>query len=553
MKKIIFVFMFSRKKILLYLAVVALLFGFKQADEYFEVSKNLEIFSSVYKTAHTDYVDEVKPGEMMKKGIDAMLASLDPYTNFYTESQAEDAMIQRSGEYGGIGCRSVKRDNYIFITSIFKGGPADKAGLRVGDKILEINGKSFVGKMDEDVGDAIRGAPNTKASILVERAGKQVPIELTREEIKTKNVTYTGLINSETGYIRLDHFMIGAGAEVRESLLKLKAQGIKQVVLDLRDNGGGLLHEAVNIVNVFIGVDELVVESKGRSPDAHKTYKTLDPATDPNIPLVVLVNDHSASASEIVCGAIQDFDRGVVIGRNTFGKGLVQSVRPLAYRTQMKITIAKYYIPSGRCIQLLDYSNRNVDGTAGTIPDSLKKKFTTRNGRTVLEGGGVKPDVVVALARESNIATSLLKSYLIFDFATEYRSTHEQIGDIRSFKVDDKLFEEFKQYVSTKTFSYLNASEKALKQLREKAKEENYIAELKDDIDKLENSINKAKAAEMDMNREEIKLLLQTEITRRYFYEDALFISSFSNDADVLKAMEVLRQSSDYNTILGKK
>lgn len=545
--------MFSRKKIILFTVIAALIFSFKQADEYFEVSKNLEIFSTVYKTAHTDYVDDVKPGELMKKGIDAMLGSLDPYTNFYTESQAEDAMIMRSGEYGGIGCRSVKRDNYIYITSIFKGGPADKAGLRVGDKILEINGKSFVGKEDQDVGDALRGAPNTKASIMVERAGKPTPIELNREEIKTKNVTYTGLINSQTGYIRLDHFMMGAGAEVREALLKLKSQGITQVVLDLRDNGGGLLHEAVNIVNIFIGMDELVVESKGRSADAHKIYKTLDPATDPNIPLVVLVNDHSASASEIVCGAIQDLDRGVVIGRNTFGKGLVQSVRPLSYRTQMKITIAKYYIPSGRCIQLLDYSHRNADGTPFIVPDSLKKKFRTRNGRMVLDGGGVKPDVVVTLNKESNIATSLLKSYLIFDFATEYRNTHDQIGEAKNFKVDDKLFEDFKQFVSTKTFTHLNASEKALKQLREKAKEENYIADLKADIDRLEAGINKAKAAEMDLNREEIKLLLQAEIIRRYLYEDAVFISGFMYDPDVLKAVEVLRQSNDYNTILGKK
>jgi len=545
--------MFSRKRIVLYAVIAAVLFGFKQADEYFEISKNLEIFSTVYKTVNSDYVDEVKPGELMKKGIDAMLASLDPYTNFYTESQAEDAMIMRSGEYGGIGCQSVKRDNYIYLTAIFKGSPADKAGLRVGDKILEINGKSFVGKADEDVGEAIRGAPNTKVSFLIERAGTQIPIELTREEIKTKNVTYIGLINSETGYIRLDHFMMGAGAEVKEALLKLKAQGIKQVVLDLRDNGGGLLHEAVNIVNTFVGIDETVVESKGRAYDAHKIYKTLDRATDANIPLVVLVNHHSASASEIVCGAIQDLDRGVVIGRNSYGKGLVQNVKPLAYRTQMKITIAKYYIPSGRCIQLLDYSNRNADGTAGTVPDSLKKKFKTRNGRVVLDGGGVKPDVIVPLTKESNIATSLLKSFLIFDFATEFRSKHEQIGDMRNFKVDDQLYEEFKQFVSTKTFSYLNASEKALKQLKEKAQEENYFPELKADMDKLESSMNKAKTTEMDKNKEEIKLLLQSEIARRYFYEEAIFLHSFSNDPDVLKAVDILKQPTEYNTILGKK
>jgi carboxyl-terminal processing protease len=545
--------MFSRKKILVFLSIATLLYGFKQADEYFEISKNLEIFSTVYKTVNSDYVDEVKPGELMKKGIDAMLSTLDPYTNFYTESQAEDAMIMRSGEYGGIGCRSVKRDNYVYITAVFKGAPADKAGLRVGDKILEINGKSFSGKADEDVGEALRGAPNTKASLVVERSGKQVPIELTREEIKTKNVTYSGLINSETGYIRLDHFMMGAGAEVKEALLKLKGQGIRQVILDLRDNGGGLLHEAVNIVNVFVGAEEMVVESMGRAADAHKVYKTLDAAADPNIPLIVLVNDHSASASEIVCGAIQDLDRGVVIGRNTFGKGLVQNVKPLSYRTQMKITIAKYYIPSGRCIQLLDYGHRNPDGTPKVIPDSLKKKFRTRNGRTVLDGGGVKPDVVVENQKKSNIATSLEKSYLIFDFATDYRSSHDQIPDISAFRVDDALFNQFREYVSARTFSYLNASEKALKQLREKAKEENYLSDIQSNIEQLENNINKAKANEVLVNKEEIRLLLQDEIIRRYYYEDAVFISSFSHDPDVLKAMDVLKQASEYNSILGKK
>lgn len=545
--------MLSRRKIVILSLILVLLGAFTYADEYFEVSKNLEIFSSVYKTVNSEYVDDVKPGDLMKKGIDAMLGSLDPYTNFYTESQAEDAMISRNGEYGGIGCSTTHRDKYVYITAIFRGMPADKAGLRVGDKILEINGKSFVGRTEEELHEALRGSPNTKATLVVDRVGKQVQLELNREEIKTKNVTYFGLINNETGYIKLEHFMPGASSEVKDALKNLKVQGVKQVVLDLRGNPGGLLHEAVNIVNAFVGRDELVVIQKGRSAENYYEYKTLDVATDGSIPLVVLINDHSASASEIVSGAVQDLDRGVIVGRNSFGKGLVQSVRALPYRNQMKITIAKYYVPSGRCIQLLDYGNRNADGTPKILPDSLKKKFKTRNGRTVLEGGGVKPDLEIKLPKTPNIVTGLTNSYLIFDFASEYRASHESIGDVRTFKVDDALFEEFKKYVAAKTFTYLNSSETALKQLKEKAKEENYLEAIQTDLDKVESSINKAKLAEMDNSKTEIMRLLQTEIARRYYYEEATFIVSFPSDPDVQKALEILNNSADYNNILARQ
>lgn len=545
--------MFSKKKFLFLSAIVMVLFAFKQADEYFEISKNLEIFSTVYKTVNSEYVDEVNPGDLMKKGIDAMLASLDPYTNFYNESQAEDAMIMQSGEYGGIGCNSRRIGDYNVITNVRKGLPADKAGMRIGDKIVEVNGKNFKGKSNDEVGDALKGAPLSKVNVTVDRQGVMVPLTIERQEIKLKNVTFYGLINPTTGYIRLDHFMHGASFEVKDALLKMKTQGIKNVVLDLRDNGGGLLHEAVNIVNIFVGADQSVVVSKGRSNNAFKDYKTLDPATDANIPLVVLVNERSASASEIVCGAIQDFDRGVIIGRNTFGKGLVQNVIPLTYRTQMKVTIAKYYIPSGRCIQLLDYAKRNPDGSPSILADSLRKKFKTKNGRIVMDGGGVRPDITVEKKKLPNIIEGLEKSNLIFGFANQYRNQHESIGNIETFKIDDATFEAFKTYVGTQAFTHQNASEIALAQLKEKLKDDNYNTALKNEIEALEAALKKSKNAEIDGAKADIMQALQLEIAHRYYYEEAEYLISFINNPDVLKAIDVLNDNNTYKTIIGNQ
>lgn len=545
--------MFSKKKFLMLSAILMVLFAFKQADEYFEISKNLEIFSTVYKTVNSEYVDEVNPGDLMKKGIDAMLASLDPYTNFYNESQAEDAMIMQSGEYGGIGCNSRRIGDYNVITNVRKGLPADKAGMRIGDKIVEVNGKNFKGKSNDEVGDALKGAPLSKVNVTVDRQGVMVPLTIERQEIKLKNVTYYGLINPTTGYIRLDHFMHGASFEVKDALLKMKTQGIKNVVLDLRDNGGGLLHEAVNIVNIFVGADQSVVVSKGRSNNAFKDYKTLDPATDANIPLVVLVNERSASASEIVCGAIQDFDRGVIIGRNTFGKGLVQNVIPLTYRTQMKVTIAKYYIPSGRCIQLLDYAKRNPDGSPSILADSLRKKFKTKNGRIVMDGGGVRPDIIVEKKKLPNIIEGLEKSNLIFGFANQYRNQHETISNIETFKIDEATFEAFKTYVGTQAFTHQNASEIALAQLKEKLKDDNYNTALKSEIEALEAALKKSKNAEIDAAKTDIMQALQLEIARRYYYEEAEYLISFINNPDVLKAIEVLNDNNTYKTIISNQ
>ncbi len=545
--------MFCKKWLFGIIASLLLVFGFKAVDNFFELSKNIEIFGAVYKTVNSDYVDEPKPGELMKVGIDAMLASLDPYTNFYSESEAVDAMIMRSGEYGGVGCQSVKRGDYIYITSVFKGLAADKAGLRVGDKVTEINGKSFFTRSMDEYSNAIKGTPNSRVNLTVERDGKPISLEISREEIKIKNIAYFGLINSETGYIRLEHFLQGAGAEVKDALISLKAKGAKQVVLDLRDNGGGLLNEAVNIVNVFVDGGQLVTYSKGRTKEANRNYLTLDPATDTKIPLVVLINNRSASASEIVSGAIQDFDRGVVIGVNSFGKGLVQNVKALVYRTQMKVTIAKYYIPSGRCIQELDYGKKGKDGKATILPDSLRKKFKTKNGRIVLDGGGVKPDIIEEAVKLSKTAQLLEKNYLVFDYATLYRNKNESIGNLNAFIISDKDFEDFVNFVKLEDFKEKSDVEKQLIALKQAAEKDNSFAPISIDVQSIQLKLKEQFIKDVLTQKIELKRLISNEIIRRYYYEESLFLNSFTQDKNILKALEIFSSPINYQSVLTVK
>ncbi len=511
------------------------------ADDYFEISKNLDIFTSVYKEVHTYYVDDVEPGKLMRTGIDAMLESLDPYTNYISEAETEDYRFQITGQYGGIGAVISMKGDYVIVNEPYEGFPAAKADLRAGDILLEADGRSLKGMKTDEVSKILKGSPNTKIKLKIRRNGVDMDKELTRQEIHVKNVPYYGMINESTGYIRLSGFTSNAGEEVRNALIDLKKNaGLKGVVLDLRGNPGGLLHEAVNVVNVFVDRNQLVVSTKGKVTDLNRDYKTLNSAVDTQIPLVVLTSRGSASASEIVSGTIQDLDRGVVLGQRTFGKGLVQSTRPLKYGTQMKITTQKYYIPSGRCIQALDYSNRNEDGSVGSVPDSLKKAFKTKSGRKVYDGGGIEPDVKIDADQLSKIAISLLQKQLIFDYAVNFRSKNESIVEARNFQLSETQWNDFLSFIKDKDYAYKTDTEKELDELEEKAKKENYYDALKSNFEKLRAELNHDKQADVLKNKQEIIDLIEEEIVRHYYYQKGRFEIAFSNDNEIKEAVQVL-------------
>lgn len=527
------------------------LVSFKGGEAYFEISKNLDLFASVFREINTYYVDEIDAGKLTKKAIDEMLNQLDPYTNYISEAEAEDFRVQMTGQYGGVGALIGIKGDYVMITDPYEGYPAQKEGLMAGDLIVEIEGKSTKGKNSGDVSKMLKGQPGTKVKIMIRRDGKDIEKNLTREEIKMKNVPYYGMINNETGYIKLAQFTNDAGKEVADALVALKKNpGIKNVILDVRGNPGGLLHEAINIVNVFTPIGQEVVSTKGKVSEWDKTYRTLNQPVDLELPMVVLTSRGSASASEIVSGALQDLDRAVVVGQKTFGKGLVQSTRPLNYNAQVKITTAKYYVPSGRCIQALDYSHRNEDGSVGNMPDSLKKEFKTKNGRKVYDGGGVDPDIVVSAKNYSQIAQSLISKLLIFDFATQYRYKNASIAPAKDFKISEADFEDFKKFIADKDYGYTTSTEKSLDEFKKKAEEEKYFDAVKLQYESMKKELQHDKKADIEKNKEEIKLLLEEEIAKRYYFQKAHYETAFDHDEDILEALKVLTDKNKYESIL---
>ena len=544
-----------KKVILGGLLAVGIFSAYKASDEYFEVSKNLDIFASVYKEVNISYVDDVEPGSLIKTAIDAMLKSLDPYTNYYSESQTEDYRFQVTGEYGGIGATIRQRGEYIVIDDPYEGYPARQADLRAGDKILEVDGKSAKGKTSDDMTKLLKGSAGTEISMKIERPGVG---ELTkifkRAKIKLNNVPYYGMVDKETGYIKLTGFTPDAGKEVQEALKSLKKSNaeMKSVILDLRGNGGGLLHEAVNVVNTFIKKGELVVSTKGRDRDNNRTYSTLDGATDTDIPLVVLIDGGSASASEIVSGALQDLDRGVLIGQKSFGKGLVQSQRMLTYNTQMKITTSKYYIPSTRCIQKLDYSHK-VNGKAEAIADSLKHNFFTRNHRPVKDGEGITPDLKTPESKYTKITQSLLSKNIIFDFATQYRNTHNSINMTKDFDLTDNDFQDFMTFTSGKDYNYNTDTEDALQKFKDQATKENYLTELNTEYESLLIKLKRNKSNDIEKYKTEIMQALEEEIASRYYYEKARIEASFDNDLEIKEAIALLKDTAKYSALLSAK
>jgi len=516
----------------------------KQADDLFEISKNLEIFHAAYKEVNAHYVDDLKPGEMMKKGLDAMLSGLDPYTVFYSEAQAEEALIDREGEYSGVGCQVEVRNGYPVVTEIYGGFAFAKADVRPGDIIRQINGRDLKGLSRDAVGNLLRGGAGTSLNLRIDRMGKSIDKQITREEIRVKNVPYFGMIDGRTGYIKLNQFGENCAAEVRNALLELKKNpGMQSLVLDLRWNGGGLLQEAVEIVNLFVPRDQLVVSTKGRAGGLNRDFRTANAPLDLQLPVAVLVNHRSASASEIVSGTLQDLDRAVVVGRNSFGKGLVQNTFPLPYRTQLKVTTAKYYTPSGRCIQLLDYSKRNSDGSAGSIPDSQRRAFRTRNGRTVLDGGGVKPDLVVDDTWNKGIYKLLNDRRIFFEYANRYRNTYDSIPPAGRFRLTEAELNAFNEMAADSLSAWWS------EQLRKQSKQA-----LGDEALPLADGA-RVRSDFMRRLREEQKGLqyqLEAEIARRYYFENAGYEKGLNEDPDVRQALGLLQDPARYNRILGR-
>ena len=544
-----------RKLFLASVVVIGLFSAYKASDEYFEVSKNLDIFASVYKEVNLSYVDEVEPGALIKTAIDAMLKSLDPYTNYYSEAQTEDYRFQVTGEYGGIGATIRQRGEYVVIDNPYEGYPAQLADLRAGDKILEIDGKSVKGKTSDDMTKLLKGSAGTDISMKIERPGVGEMVKnFKRAKIKVNNVPYYGMVDQNTGYIKLTGFTPNAGKEVQDALKELKKNNasMKSVILDLRGNGGGLLHEAVNVVNTFVKKGELVVSTKGRDRDNNRSYNTLDAVTDGDIPLAILIDRGSASASEIVSGALQDLDRGVLIGQKSFGKGLVQSSRVLTFNTQMKITTSKYYIPSSRCIQKLDYSNK-VNGKAEAIADSLKRNFYTRNRRPVRDGEGITPDVAITEIKYTKITQSLLTKNIIFDFATQYRNTHASIQMTKDFELTEKDFQDFMAFTSGKDYNYNTDTEEALTKFKDQATKENYMGDLSSEYEQLVAKLKKNKSNDLEKYKEEIMQVLEEEIASRYYYEKARIEASFDNDLEIKEAIALLSNSGKYTSLLTVK
>jgi carboxyl-terminal processing protease len=521
-------------------------------DEYFEISKNLEIFTSLYKELNIYYVDDTKPGTLMKTGIDAMLRSLDPYTVYYPESKIEDAIFMQTGQYGGIGASVGTIDGKITIMETFQGFAAVKAGLKAGDVITKVAGKSVEGKNHEDITDLLMGQPGSVVELTITRVGDPAPmnVKVTREEIKMKDVPYFAMMeDGKTGYIKLDGFTQTASAEVRTAFTDLKKKNMSQCVLDLRGNGGGLLREAINIVNFFVPKGTEIVRTKGKIEEWNKTYTALNEPLDTQIPLIVLVDGMSASASEIVSGSLQDLDRAVVLGEESYGKGLVQQTKDLAYNSKMKLTVAKYYTPSGRCIQRLDYSHRDDQtGTVKAVSDSLIKPFKTKNGRTVFDGRGISPDVEVKRDDASNILAGLMNHYVVFNWASIYAAKHPTIDSASTFRLSDNDYNDFVNYAVQQKFEYNTNTEELYKKLKDAAKDEKYYEGAEKEFDQLFARIEPNKNQDLMKFKKQITEYLESEIVSRYYYQDGRLKASLPQDPVTKRALQVF--SSNFSTLI---
>lgn len=536
-----------------FLVIFLISFQAKSQSNGFELIKSMELMDLIYQNLEMYFVDELKPGKMSKDAIDAMLKGLDPYTVYYHESDMEDYKLMTTGQYGGIGALIRKMGDYTFIAEPYEGNPAQKAGLLAGDKIISIDGKDMKSKPSDEVSSSLKGPKGSTIQVKVLRNEKEsLTIPITRDEIKLPDVPYSGMLDATTGYIKLNSFTQTASSDVKKALVDLKSQGAKEMILDLRGNGGGLLIEAVKIVNLFVKKGQLVVNTKARVKEENRVYKTQEEPVDLNISLVVLIDEGSASASEIVAGSLQDLDRAVIVGNTSYGKGLVQRTYDLKYGSKVKITIAKYYTPSGRCVQKLEYYEKPVNERPKEIPDSLIKVFKTTNGRDVIDGRGIEPDITVEEKEFSRLSAMLFAKNLIFNFSTDYYFRNKTIAEAGKFSLSDEEFNLFKQMALKDTFNYTTASEEMLEKMRKTAEDEGYYNDVKAEYDALMSKVTPSKERDLEKFKTEIKEILENEIVSRYYFQKGRAIDSFRNDDYVIKSKEILKNTQGYNTILKK-
>ena len=527
----------------------------QEKQNNFEISKSIDIYNNVLKYLNMNYVDEINPAELNETAINAMLRELDPYTVFIPESEIEDVRLLTMGEYGGIGSIINYYDGNVHISEPYENFPAHKAGLLPGDAIVEINGVNTENKSVSEVSELLKGQPGSKLTLKLRREGEKDVITktLTREKIKIDNIPYYTVLDGGIAYIILNQFTKDAAKELKDAFLEMKSQNeLKGLIIDLRGNGGGLLNEAVDIVNIFVPKNKLVVYTKGKTPEQNRNYYTKQEAEDTEIPLAILVNESSASASEIVSGSIQDFDRGVIVGQRTFGKGLVQNILPMSYNTQMKVTVSKYYIPSKRCIQEIDYSKKAKSDTLAKN-DTLGPQFKTANGRIVYEGHGIQPDVKIEPEMLSTITAHLYAQNMIFKYANKFYREHKSIDAPETFVITDEIYNDFVKFVEGQDFKYTSESEKDFDELVKTAKLEGYYDNIKEQLDVLENELKSHKDNDLINNRKEIAEILRMEIVGRYYFQKGKIVSTLKDDVELNRAVEILLNSNaknEYESIL---
>jgi len=531
----------------------AIFISFDDTDD-FDLAKNLDIYQTLIRELRLYYVDDIQSAKIIKTSIDEMLVSLDPYTIYYPESKIEDFKLMTTGQYGGVGALIRKDSLNVIIEQVYKNYPADRAGIRPGDMLKMIENKAVNTINTDDVSELLKGVPNTDVLLTIYRPFTKETLKLTvkREKIHIKNVPYYGMIDSKTGYIKLAGFTQSAYEEVKEAFIKLKKQNAKQLVLDLRGNPGGLLNQAVKIVSLFVEKGTDVVSTKGKMKQWNQLLKTRKQPLDKEIKIAVLVNRNSASASEIVSGALQDLDRGIIIGQRTFGKGLVQTTRDLSYNAKLKITTAKYYIPSGRCIQALDYAHRNTDGSVGHVPDSLISEFKTKNGRTVYDGGGILPDIELKAKNINPLSKYLLLNFIIFDYANNFSYLNDSIAKATDFKITDKEYTDFIDYVVKRNINYETETDKALNKLIKSSKKELYYQKLENEIELLQKELKHDVHGDLIHFKDDIMELLTMAIITRYYYQSGVIEYRTENNPEVSEAVKILNNGKKYNEILSE-